>query len=60
MSHSQVVLNALAMKLRDDLESLKKIGNHRGLRHYRGLRVCNQHSKIAGYREKIVGVSKKR
>ncbi|KAI8027411.1 40S ribosomal protein S18 [Camellia lanceoleosa] len=31
---SQVTSNALDMKLRDDLERLKKIRNHRGLRHY--------------------------
>ncbi|KAL5697244.1 hypothetical protein ACHQM5_030898 [Ranunculus cassubicifolius] len=37
--YSQVVSNALDMKLRDDLERLKKIRNHRGLRHYWGLRV---------------------
>ncbi|KAE9463963.1 hypothetical protein C3L33_04111, partial [Rhododendron williamsianum] len=36
---SQVTSNALDMKLRDDLERLKKIRNHRGLRHYWGLRV---------------------
>ncbi|KAL8227421.1 hypothetical protein R6Q59_000094 [Mikania micrantha] len=37
--YSQVTSNALDMKLRDDLERLKKIRNHRGLRHYWGLRV---------------------
>jgi hypothetical protein len=31
---SQVVSNTLDMKLRDDLERLKKIRAHRGLRHY--------------------------
>ncbi|XP_022642301.1 uncharacterized protein LOC111242605 [Vigna radiata var. radiata] len=35
--YSQVVSNALDIKLRDDLEWLKKIRNHRGLRHYWGL-----------------------
>ncbi|PRQ20201.1 putative ribosomal protein S13 [Rosa chinensis] len=34
--------------------------NHRGLRHYSGLRVRGQHSKTIGHRGKIVGVSKKR
>ncbi|KAK9065284.1 hypothetical protein SSX86_016667 [Deinandra increscens subsp. villosa] len=43
--YSQVTSNALDMKLRDDLERLKKIRNHRGLRHYWG---------------KTVGLSKKR
>ena len=31
---SQCVSNTLDMKLRDDLERLKKIRAHRGLRHY--------------------------
>uniref|UniRef100_K4AL75 40S ribosomal protein S18 n=1 Tax=Setaria italica TaxID=4555 RepID=K4AL75_SETIT len=53
---SQVVSNALDMKLRDDLERLKKIRNHRGL-DYWGLRVRGQHTKTRG---KTVGVSKKR
>ncbi|RDX70594.1 40S ribosomal protein S18, partial [Mucuna pruriens] len=57
--YSQVVSNALDMKLRDDLERLKKIRNHRGLRHYWGLRVRGQHTKTTGRRGKTVGVSKK-
>nr|GLL46725.1 40S ribosomal protein S18 [Ipomoea trifida] len=59
-NYSQVVSNALDMKLRDDLERLKKIRNHRGLRHYWGLRVRGQHTKTTGRRGKTVGVSKKR
>lgn len=89
--YSQVTSNALDMKLRDDLERLKKIKlvfclfyslslakfifflvvlvlkclwfngrNHRGLRHYWGLRVRGQHTKTTGRRGKTVGVSKKR
>ncbi|XP_042501980.1 40S ribosomal protein S18-like [Macadamia integrifolia] len=58
--YSKVVFNALDMKLRDDLKRLKKIKNHRGLRHYWGLRVRGQHTKTTGRRRKIVGVSKKR
>ncbi|MBA0775786.1 hypothetical protein Gotri_010893 [Gossypium trilobum] len=46
--YSQVVSNALDMK------------NHRGLRHYWGLRVRGQHTKTTGRRGKTVGVSKKR
>ncbi|KAF2535576.1 hypothetical protein F2Q68_00020794 [Brassica cretica] len=52
--YSQVVSNALDMKLRDDLERLKKIRNHRGLRHYWGLRVRGQHTKTTGRRGKTV------
>merc|ERR1712137_299857 len=36
---SQVTSNQLENKLREDLERLKKIRAHRGLRHYWGLRV---------------------
>ncbi|KAG5003652.1 hypothetical protein JHK84_027908 [Glycine max] len=43
----------------DDLERLKKIRNHHGLRHYWGLRVRGQHTKCTGHRGKTVGVSKK-
>ncbi|XP_074557024.1 small ribosomal subunit protein uS13z/uS13y/uS13x-like [Curcuma longa] len=47
--YSQVVSNALDMKLRDDLERLKKIRNHR---HYSGLRVRGQHTQTTGRRGK--------
>ncbi|KAI3986722.1 hypothetical protein MKX01_014260, partial [Papaver californicum] len=46
--YSLVVSNALDMKLRDDLEILKNIRNHRGLRYYWGLRVRGQHTKTTG------------
>merc|ERR1711971_564612 len=45
---SQVVSNTLDMKLREDLERLKKIRAHRGLRHYWGLRVRGQRTKTTG------------
>ncbi|KAB8297293.1 hypothetical protein EYC80_002649 [Monilinia laxa] len=47
---SQVLANGVDSKLRDDLERLKKIRAHRGLRHYWGLRVRGQHSKTTGRR----------
>jgi ribosomal protein S13 len=34
--------------------------NHRGLRHYWGLRVKGQHTKTTGRRGRTVGVAKKR
>ena len=46
----QLSSNALDTKLRDDLERLKKIRNHRGLRHYWGIRVRGQHTKTTGRR----------
>ncbi|KAI3661931.1 hypothetical protein MP638_005972 [Amoeboaphelidium occidentale] len=59
-SYSQVVSNNLDTVLRDDLERLKKIRAHRGLRHYWGIRVRGQHTKTTGRRGKTVGVSKKK
>ncbi|RWS28767.1 hypothetical protein B4U80_10340 [Leptotrombidium deliense] len=58
--HSQVTSNPLETKLREDLERLKKIRAHRGLRHYWGLRVRGQHTKTTGRRGRTVGVSKKK
>jgi len=58
--YTQVVSNVLDTKMRDDLERLKKIRNHRGLRHYWGVRVRGQHTKTTGRRGRTVGVSKKR
>lgn len=51
----QVVSNSLDTKLREDLERLKKIRNHRGLRHYWGLRVRGQRTKTTGRRGRTVG-----
>jgi small subunit ribosomal protein S18e len=45
---AQLTSSALDTHLRDDLERLKKIRNHRGLRHYWGLRVRGQHTKTSG------------
>ena len=57
---SQVISNVLDTKYRDDLERLKKIRAHRGLRHYWGVRVRGQHTKTTGRRGRTVGVSKKK
>ncbi|VTJ59288.1 Hypothetical predicted protein [Marmota monax] len=48
--YSQVLANGLDNKLREDLERLKKIRAHRGLRHFWGLRVRGQHTKTTGRR----------
>merc|ERR1712130_113637 len=47
---NQVMANVLDNKLREDLERLKKIRAHRGLRHYWGLRVRGQHTKTTGHK----------
>lgn len=44
----QILSNGVDSKLRDDLERLKKIRAHRGLRHFWGLRVRGQHTKTTG------------
>lgn len=53
-----MVSNNLDTKLREDLERLKKIRNHRGLRHYWGLRVRGQRTKTTGRRGRTVGERK--
>merc|ERR1712117_182794 len=58
--YSQVLANSLDNKWREDLERLKKIRAHRGLRHYWGLRVRGQHTKTTGRKGRTVGVSKKK
>eukprot|EP01065_Artemidia_motanka_P018179 TRINITY_DN214_c0_g1_i1.p2 TRINITY_DN214_c0_g1~~TRINITY_DN214_c0_g1_i1.p2 ORF type:complete len:177 (+),score=70.47 TRINITY_DN214_c0_g1_i1:69-533(+) len=52
--------NGVDNKLREDLDRLKKMRNHRGLRHAWGLRVRGQHTKTTGRRGRTVGVSKKK
>ena len=54
--YTQVVSNVLDTKMRDDLERLKKIRNHRGLRHYWGVRVRGQHTKTTGRKGKVLGM----
>eukprot|EP01061_Rhynchopus_euleeides_P010594 TRINITY_DN20089_c0_g1_i1.p1 TRINITY_DN20089_c0_g1~~TRINITY_DN20089_c0_g1_i1.p1 ORF type:complete len:154 (+),score=63.12 TRINITY_DN20089_c0_g1_i1:131-592(+) len=56
----QCLSNAVDNKIREDLERLKKMRNHRGLRHMWGLRVRGQHTKTTGRRGRTVGVSKKK
>lgn len=59
-SYSQVYSNSLQGKLREDLERLKKMRAHRGLRHYWGLRVKGQHTKTTGRRGTTVGFDRKK
>ena len=57
---SHVAANNLDAKLREDLEKMKKMMLHRGLRHWWGLRVRGQKTKTTGRKGKTVGVSKKK
>lgn len=58
--YSHLLANGVDNAMREDLERLKKIRAHRGLRHYWGLRVRGQHTKTTGRRGRTVGVSKKK
>jgi len=53
---TQVVVNGLIGKVRDDIERLKKIRAHRGIRHYWCHRVRGQHTKTTGRRGRTVGM----
>ena len=55
-----VTSNIVDIKLRDDLERMKKVRAHRGVRHMLGLRVRGQHTCTSGRRGKTMGVSKKK
>ena len=57
---TQQVANNWDTKIREDLERMKKMKLHKGLRHYFGLKVRGQHTCSTGRRGKTVGVSKKK
>ena len=57
-SYTQQVANGWDTKIREDLEKMKKIKLHKGLRHYFGLKVRGQHTNSTGRRGKTVGVSR--
>ena len=48
------------MRLRDEINILKKIRSYRGIRHERGLRVRGQRTRANNRRGLALGVSKKR
>uniref|UniRef100_A0A060T5Q2 ARAD1B13596p n=1 Tax=Blastobotrys adeninivorans TaxID=409370 RepID=A0A060T5Q2_BLAAD len=56
---SHLLVNQLDNKLREDLERLKKIRAHRGLRHYWGLKVRGQHTRTTSRRGRSVVPGKK-
>ena len=57
---SHLIANQIDSKLREDLERLKKIRSHRGLRHYWGLKVRGQHTCSTGRRGRTLGVQRKK
>ena len=54
-----VTSNALETKVREDIERMKKIRQHRGLRHHWLLKVRGQSTKCTGRRGVTVGVVRK-
>ena len=57
-SYTQQVSNGWDTKIREDLEKMKKMKLHKGLRHYFGIKVRGQHTNSTGRRGKTVGVSR--
>ena len=55
-----VTSNVVDIKLRDDLERMKKVRAHRGVRHMLGLRVRGQHTCTTGRGGKTMGVARKK
>ena len=58
--NAQVVSNGVDTKLREDLERMKKMRLHRGLRHFWNIRVRGQHTKTTGRRGKQTGKDDKK
>ncbi|MCW3134286.1 MAG: 30S ribosomal protein S13 [Methanophagales archaeon] len=50
----------LLLKLREDINLLRKIRSYRGIRHERGLRVRGQRTKSTGRKGLVVGVTRKK
>merc|ERR1711935_459405 len=57
---SQLISNQLDTLLREDLERLRKSKNHRGLRHFWGVKVRGQRTKSCGRTGKTLGVTRKK
>jgi len=50
----------LLLKLREDINLLRKIRSYRGIRHERGLKVRGQRTKATGRKGVVVGVMRKK
>jgi len=50
----------LLLKLREDINLLRKIRSYRGIRHERGLRLRGQRTKSTGRKGLVVGVTRKK
>ena len=59
-TYGQLLSNNMDVSYREDLERLRKAKQHRGLRHYWGLRVRGQRTKSTGRCGKTLGVTRKK
>lgn len=59
-TYGQLLSNNMDVAFREDLERLRKAKQHRGLRHYWGLRVRGQRTKSTGRCGKTLGVTRKK
>ena len=57
---SQLISNMVDTRLREDLERMKKVRKHRGLRNFWGLKVRGQRTKSTGRTGRTLGVTKKK
>ncbi|XP_063933189.1 small ribosomal subunit protein uS13-like [Zophobas morio] len=57
--YSQKLGNEVDTVLREDLERMRKIRSHRGIRHAWGLRVRGQHTKTTGRGARVQTLKKK-
>ena len=57
---NQLIANQLDTILREDLERMRKSKNHRGLRHFWGIKVRGQRTKSTGRTGKTLGVQRKK
>ena len=57
---SQLISNIVDTRLREDLERMKKVRKHRGLRNFWGLKVRGQRTKSTGRTGRTLGVTKKK
>lgn len=56
---AHLLVNQLDTKLRDDIEKMKRMRLHKGLRHYWGYRVRGQHTNSTGRRGGVTGIVRK-
>lgn len=56
--YTQLLAQNIDIQMREDLERLRKIRAHRGIRHLLGIKVRGQHTNSTGRRGKTVGMKK--